>query len=160
MNKIVTITIATLMILGAASCNSSNKNSVANNTQPLSLRQKLDTITRAISPEIAILIAETFVAEQGYTQKPINLKTQTLQFEKGEYASDTNQIVKMRYNTLHDQAIGVRQYGDKNEKWAVGFKPIHGENNVVRAVTMDTIAKMIIMQSQNMREDWVLGKVQ
>ena len=126
--------------------------------QPRSLRQYLDTITQPISPELAMFIAETFVVQQGYTDQTIDWHKQAIQFEKGEYATDTSQIVRLRHNTLLPQAIGVREYGDKGGKWLVGFKPVNGDNNIVRAVTMDSLVKILVMQTQNVREDWVLGK--
>jgi hypothetical protein len=153
-----TFTILLLLNILITACSSQNQQA-PDGASNLSLRQQLDTITQAISPEIAILIAETFVAQQGYTDLPVDLNKQTLQFEKGEYASDTNQILQLRQHTLQKQAVGVRQYGDNSEKWAVGFKPINGDNNIIRAVTMDSLARLVIMQSQNIREDWLLGKV-
>lgn len=140
-------------------CSQPPLNTPQNAHQPRTLRQNLDTITQPIGPKLATLIAETFVEEQGYTDKIIDLSIQKIQFEKDEYASDTNTILKRRHNMLLPQAIGVREYGDKGGKWLVGFKPINGDNNIVRAVTMDSLVKILVMQSQDVREDWVLGKV-
>lgn len=153
--------IALLGLALAMACSSSPPTALlpATTEQPRSLRQYLDTITQPISPELAMLIAETFVVQQGYTDQTIDWHKQPIQFEKGEYASDTSKIIQLRRNTLSPQAIGVREYGDKGGKWLVGFKPINGDNNIVRAVTMDSLVKILVMQAQNVREDWVLGKV-
>lgn len=107
------------------------------------------------TPEQAISIAEDFVRTQGYTDIAIDLKKQRLVFEKNEFATDTTDILNLRYNTLRPQAVGARAYG--KGKWAVGFSYFYPEDNKVRGVTMDSIASRIIMQEDDLREDWILG---
>ena len=125
------------------------------------LKMFLDTITTPIDGPLAILIAEAWVAEQGYTDKKYaadnNKRQLPIQFEKGEFATDTGKIVALRFNTLQAQAVGAREYGDRGGKWLVGFRYIHPENNIVRAVTMDSLARTIVIQMQDVREDWILG---
>lgn len=136
-----------------------NQHQSSQSKQNLSFRQQLDTITRAISPETAIAIAEAFIIEQGYTNADSNKwQKQLVVFEKGEFASDTLQILRARYNRLQASAIAVREYGDSGGKWIVGFRPTIPENNIVRAVTLDSLAKTIVMQSQALREDWIKGQ--
>ncbi len=112
--------------------------------------------TTALSSGDAITLAEAFVAAQGYTNKAPDLTRVALQFEKNEYASDTVGVLKVRHNMLKPKAVGARQYDDK--KWLVGFEYTWNEDNIARAVTMDSIGSKIFIQSQDVRMDWILGE--
>ena len=103
----------------------------------------------SISGKEAIEQAEQFVIQQGYTDLPAELTK--LKFEKGEYASDTSKILAYRKNTLEIKAFAAKQHGSS---WTVGFTYINKENNIGRAVTMDTLGINTIMQPKEVRLDW------
>ena len=111
--------------------------------------------TKDISGSEAIAIAEQWAANQGYMTKRVTKKG--IVFEQGEFATDTNDIIRNRYNTLQPYAFGVRQYGGENPKWAVGFQYVHPENNIGRAVTVDMKGDTAIMQPTEVRQDWIFG---
>lgn len=102
-----------------------------------------------ISGEDAIIQAEQFIVQQGYTNLPPEVSL--LKFEKDEYASDTSKIISYRKNTLEKKAFAAKQHGSS---WTVGFMYINKENNIGRAVTMDTLGINTIMQPKEVRLDW------
>jgi len=104
---------------------------------------------KGISGEEAIAQAEQFIVQQGYTDLPPQINQ--LKFEKGEFASDTSKIISYRKNTLEKKAFATKQHGGS---WTVGFMYINKENNIGRAVTMDTLGVNTIMQAQEVRLDW------
>lgn len=106
----------------------------------------------------AIDKAEKFIAEQGYTEAAVDLKKTKIIFGEGEFASDTSAIVALRKNTLLPKASGARNYG-KNKSWAVGFRQIPYENNIVQAVVMDSLGNNLKLAPNTMREDWVKNMV-
>lgn len=103
----------------------------------------------SISGEEAIEKAEQFIIEQGYTNLPAHLPS--IKFEQGEFASDTAKILAYRKNILEKKAFAAKQHGSS---WTVGFMYINKENNIGRAVTMDTLAVNTIMQPKEVRLDW------
>lgn len=112
--------------------------------------------TKAVSGTEAIAIAEQWAANQGYMTKRVTKEGIVL--EKGEFATDTNDIVRNRYNTLQPYAFGVRQYGGDDPKWAVGFQYVHPENNIGRAVTLDIKGDTCVMEAGEVRQDWIFGQ--
>ncbi|MEZ4887839.1 MAG: hypothetical protein R3E32_24135 [Chitinophagales bacterium] len=112
--------------------------------------------TRNITGGEAIAIAEQWAANQGYMTKRVTKKGIVL--EQGEFATDTNDIIRNRYNTLQPYAFGVRQYGGDQPKWAVGFQYVHPENNIGRAVSLDMRGDTAIMQPTEVRQDWIFGE--
>ena len=114
--------------------------------------------TKDITGSEAIAIAEQWAANQGYMTKRINYRKTPIVFEQGEFATDTNDIIRNRYNTLQPYAFGARQYGDDQPKWAVGFQYVHPENNIGRAVTLDMRGDTAIMQPGEVRQDWIFGE--
>ncbi|GEM_PF-1620389 len=112
--------------------------------------------TQPLTGAQAITLAQAFVAAQGYTNAHPNLTKVLIQFEKDEHASDTAAVLKYRHNMLKPQAVGARQYD--HTKWLVGFEYTWNEDNICRAVTMDSIGAKIYMQHQDVRIDWVLGE--
>ena len=112
--------------------------------------------TKDITGGEAIAIAEQWAANQGYMTKRVTKKG--IIFEQGEFATDTNDIVRNRYNSLQPYAFGVRQYGGDKPKWAVGFQYVHPENNIGRAVTVSMRGDTAIMQPAEVRQDWIFGK--
>ena len=65
-------------------------------------------------------------------------------------------IVKNRHNTIRKKAIGAKEYGEKS--WAVGFPHVEKENNIVRAVLIDSIGENVKMAAKDVRADWILSK--
>lgn len=115
--------------------------------------KKLNTgNSKAIDGLTAIKFAEDFVKAQGYTKIPLKKsRFNEIVFENGEYASDTMQILKFRYNMLNPEAVAAKQHGGS---WSVGFEYTVEENNIGRAVTMDTFAQKILIQPGEVRMDW------
>jgi len=111
-------------------------------------------ITALTQPEV-VALAEAFVRAQGYTDFVPDFTKVKVQFERMEYASNPEDVLKYRHNLLKPKAIGARQYD--NKKWLVGFAYFWEEENIVRAVTMDSIGAIITMQHQDVRIDWVQG---
>ncbi len=114
--------------------------------------------TTEVSPQEAVKIAEAFVRRQGYTEQKVNV-SKAITFEQGEFASDTAKLLDNRRNTLQAKAMGARQYGS-NFSWAVGFRQIPYENNIVRAVMMDSLGNNVKIAPQVVREDWIMGNNQ
>jgi len=104
-----------------------------------------------ISSEQAIDIAQQFLIEQGYTNLPPALNK--FKFEKGEFASDTSKILSYRKNTIVKKPFEVKYH---NGSVTVGFEYVNKENNIGRAVTMDTLGANTIMQTKEVRLDWFL----
>ncbi len=114
----------------------------------LACNQNLKPAT-GITGEEAIEQAERFIIQQGYTNLPAQLSQ--LKFEKDEYASDTSKILSYRKNMLEMKAFAAKQHGGS---WSVGFMYVNKENNIGRAVTMDTLGVNTIMQAKEVRLDW------
>ncbi|OWY23742.1 hypothetical protein C7N43_27830 [Sphingobacteriales bacterium UPWRP_1] len=110
--------------------------------------------TALTQPEV-VALAEAFVRAQGYTDFIPDFTKIKVQFERMEYASTPQDVLKYRHNLLRPKAVGVRQYD--NKKWLVGFAYYWEEENIARAVTMDSIGAIITMQLQDVRIDWVQG---
>jgi len=108
------------------------------------------TITKAD----AIAIAEQFVKKQGYTQIATNISIDQAVFEDGEYASNISKLLETRHNLLQIPAYGARQYGELN-KWAVAFTLSNSEENIGRAVIMDTLGQNIKLDKNPIRLDWI-----
>jgi len=101
----------------------------------------------------AIKMAEQFVIEQGYTDAKPDQSYHLIILEKSEFATDTSKILSDRLNTVHRKAIGAKEHGSS---WTVGFRLINAEENIGRAVTMDTVGTNIIMQESGLRLDWLI----
>ena len=92
-----------------------------------------------LTMEAAVAIAETFVAENGYTNLPESGLKKVLVSERIERKSDRQAQVAQRFNSLLPVAIGAR-HGRRNESagWSVAFdyssKP--GNPAACRVVTM------------------------
>ena len=107
-----------------------------------------------LAKEAIIKIAEQYIAEQGYAHYKINIKKKPIIFEPGEFATDTNAIVKLRYNTLKPKAFGARQYG-KDGQWAVGFEYVIDEPNIGRVVSVSKTGDKAFMQKDQLRLNWL-----
>jgi hypothetical protein len=98
----------------------------------------------------AVTLAESFIADNGYTNLPPERLKPQLDMESIEWAAmvgdgsqaDTRkQILKMRFNSLRPKAIGVRRGEEQGKgQWSVAFDFIDSEaraEKVCRVVTMD-----------------------
>lgn len=101
----------------------------------------------------AIKMAEQFIIEQGYTDAKPDQSYHLILMEAGESASDSTRILKDRLNTVKRKAIGAKEHGNS---WTVGFMYVNEEENIGRAVTMDTLGTNIIMQANPLRLDWLI----
>jgi len=104
-----------------------------------------------ITTDAAIEKAQQFIVLQGYTDLPPLINQ--FKFEKGEFATDTLKILSYRKNTVEKQPFAVKEHG---ASITVGFEYINKENNIGRAVTMDTLGVNVIMQTKEVRLDWFL----
>lgn len=110
---------------------------------------------KCISEAEAIQLAEEFIVYQGYTFKPTNLKFEDAKIEEGEFASNIENLLQLRKNTLQSNAWEARLF-DKKSKWAVGFNFVNIEPNVGKCVFMDTLGNGLIMRPGEIRMDWLL----
>lgn len=104
-----------------------------------------------ITDNDAIEKAQQFLIEQGYTNLPPSINK--FKFEQGEFATDTLKILSYRKNTVYKKPFGIKHHG---ASLTIGFEYINKENNIGRAVTMDTLGVNIIMQTKEVRLDWFL----
>ena len=118
--------------------------------------RKAEALARLMTAEKAVALAEKWIAEQAYTDDTTAIQVNKIVFEKDEFATDTMDIVKNRHNTISKKAIGAKEYGEKS--WAVGFPHVEKENNIVRAVLIDSIGENVKMAAKDVRADWILSK--
>lgn len=98
-----------------------------------------------INQDKAVQIAETFVAQQGYTQQKTNITIEEAILEKEEYASNIENLLKIRYNVLKPKAYKARPFNNKTQ-WAVAFEFVEpSEEDQCRYVVMDTLGQNIYM---------------
>ena len=109
--------------------------------------------TRKLEGLEAIKLAEQFIIEQGYTDAKPDQSYHLIILENGEFASDTTNILDDRLNTVKRKAIGAKEHGSS---WTVGFMLVNEIENIGRGVTMDTLGRNIIMQSAELRLDWLV----
>ncbi|MFA6317911.1 MAG: hypothetical protein WC943_10870 [Elusimicrobiota bacterium] len=100
----------------------------------------------------AIALAESFVAEQGYTALPAKVSKDTLAPDPLDASKDPDIIAKSRRNTLEPKAVGSRFDSDL---WFVGFRSRSGGR--IRAVRMDAEGLGLKMISQSIQPDWLSG---
>lgn len=111
---------------------------------------------RLLTAEKAVALAEKWIVEQAYTDDTAGVKVKNIVFEKDEFATDTLKIIKNRHNTIRTKAIGAKEYGEKS--WAVGFPHVEKENNIVRAVLIDSIGENVKMAAKDVRADWIMSE--
>jgi hypothetical protein len=113
----------------------------------------------------AVRIAEEFVKINGYTD--ISAEKAKIKYESIEFASNLDELLKQRKNTLESNAYGVSDFGKMTEKgWTVVFKiknlDFSGKmtnkekrfyENAGRALTMDENFENLVMQ----HKDFPLG---
>lgn len=107
------------------------------------------TYGHPLSQGEAVLAAEKFVAENGYTNTSTPVKEQ-LDFESLEFSNRRDELLRFRKNSLRPKAIGVKRGSRKDkEGWSVAFDY---ENSILRArdtcriVTMASDGSEIVMQ--------------
>ena len=97
---------------------------------------------RDLTEAEAVRSAEEFIASNGYTDlPPIQDKTK-LSFETIEWASNVDELLKLRHNTLERKAYGIQYNGRMGKgRWIVAFRskyPCKDCNTLWgRAVTMN-----------------------
>jgi hypothetical protein len=86
----------------------------------------------------AVEIAQAFIASNGYTDLPATADKSKLAFETIERTSNSNKILKRRYNTIERKAYGIihRRRGG-SPGWTVVFLYKRNIRGVGRVVTMD-----------------------
>lgn len=125
-------------------------------TNSSNAKKKLPTPLKVIDLSESIKIAEAFVVKQGYTNRATHITMEEAQLEEGEFASNIENLMKLRKGMLKEKASKARQFAKKS-KWAVGFEyniPNDGEENQCRFVVMDTLGQGIYMSSTNTFLDW------
>jgi hypothetical protein len=103
----------------------------------------------SLSQDDAVLIAEKFVAENGYTNTSTPVK-EKLDFESLEFSSRRDELLTFRKNSLRPRAIGVKR-GSRTDKdgWSIAFdyeNSILRSRDICRVVTMAPDGSKIVMQ--------------
>ncbi|MGH6754048.1 MAG: hypothetical protein ACREO0_00455 [Pseudoxanthomonas sp.] len=111
-------------------------------------------LAQALSRENAVALAEKFVAENGYTNAAPSRIKDRLDSESIEWASNRDEILRLRFNTLQPIAIGAK-HGRKGVEtgWSIAFDYVSGtpgERDACRVVTLDS-------DGSNMRIEHVGG---
>lgn len=113
-----------------------------------------------ITMEVAVKLAEDFVAKNGYTDLPESHIKQTLDKENIEWTSTRKELLKQRRNTLLPTAIGVK-HGRKNGQagWSVAFDYTsqHGNLGSCRVVTMESNGREIRIEHVAGVREYFLG---
>ena len=71
-----------------------------------------------LTREAAILLAEKFIRDNGYTDREVSLDTPVVNESFELYATREEQL-KRRFDTLKPKAVGAKLVG---EQWTVGFE--------------------------------------
>lgn len=101
-----------------------------------------ETVTPAISPtELpeakAIRIAEEFVAQNGYTNLPVD--KDKIVYETVEFGNNLDELLKFRANTLEHKAYGIlykatgTKMGEKG--WTVVFQSINVSDDYYKSIS-------------------------
>jgi hypothetical protein len=107
---------------------------------------------KQISCDEAVILAERFVRENGYTNAPESALRPQLDHESIEWEADRTAILRSRKNTLRPTAIGIKASGGG---WGVAFDYVDHPGSC-RVVTMKKDGSKMRMQHQDgMREYWV-----
>jgi len=101
-----------------------------------------------------MLIAEKFIAYQGYTNQPTDLTMEKALKEKDEFASSIKGLLQLRHNVLQKKAVAAQLF-KKQTQWAVGFEYVNTEENIGRCVIMDTLGNDVHMKPDQLRMDWL-----
>lgn len=102
-------------------------------------------ILRSLTQAEAVLRAEIFIQQQGYTDTtPITFKG--VQLEAGEFKQkDTANILQKRKNTLQKKSIySIQQQGKGKKKWNVFFKNAQNDSTA-RKVVMDSAGASVLL---------------
>lgn len=88
-----------------------------------------------LSESEAYALAESFVAQNGYTEKP-HAGLKKIAREAGEFESDLERLVLRRQNTLRSRAVALsKERKDKSPGFTIFFAQTHATQNA-RVVTM------------------------
>jgi hypothetical protein len=105
---------------------------------------------QSISKESAVVLAEKFVAENGYTNLPAENVKPELDPESIEWNTTREKILEFRFNTLKPRAIGIkREHRNGPDGWSVAFdytSPPPVEPGICRVVTMKEDGSDLHMQ--------------
>lgn len=99
--------------------------------------------------EKAVRLAEEFVARNGYTDLPPDKNN--LSYENIEWSDNTDEMLKLRHDTLERKAYGVRYSGKMGGPgWTVAFRHKHRYGDVYdetgRIVTMDKNFENLLLE--------------
>jgi hypothetical protein len=105
-----------------------------------------------LSKDMAILRAEAFIAENGYTDSPPAQIKKVLDLESTEWANKSDEIQRQRFNTLNRHAIGIRRSRrGESDGWSIAFdytnSSVTREN--CRVVTMNPDGTSIRVEHQD-----------
>jgi len=103
--------------------------------------------TSRLTENEAIRLAEKYVAEQGYTDKKIQIDTAKIEPDIVEQVMLPSGILQMRYNTLKPKAV----FNSKGQrKWTVGFQNTR-DSTRFRIVRIYRNGKRIEMEHQDLQ---------
>lgn len=109
----------------------------------------------------AVLVAEKFIAENGYTDLPFEQLKERPDRERIEWSADRSQMLKLRRNTLRPHAIGAKFYGDaENPSWNIAFdftESATDERQTCRVITMQFDGTHIRMNHKDGIRSYFLG---
>jgi hypothetical protein len=105
-----------------------------------------------MSKAAAVLLAEEFIAKNGYTQLPREQINTVLAAESLELGSDREEQLAMRFNSLRPKAIGIKRGGKGEPRgWSVAFdyaSPDADASNC-RVVTMTEGGQNLVVQHRD-----------
>ncbi len=98
-------------------------------------------VPQELTQQMAVLVAEKFIAENGYTDLSQTQVKQNLDLESITWERSREELLKSRFNSLKPKAIGVRNgRRDSPKGWSVAFDystPSDSTPPVCRVVTMN-----------------------
>ena len=150
-----------IALLLSVSCQevATEQNESASNPEVEYKQNRIEPVAIEDARQKAVHIAEKFVEENGYTDKPADRNN--VSHETVEFYGNTNDLLKERYNTLESKAYGIlaQGRGGKNAKgWTVVFrynrshlKDLPEKDYVTRgrAVTMDEDFEHLLVEHKD-----------
>jgi hypothetical protein len=106
----------------------------------------------------AVVLAEKFVLN-GYTNAPPKHIKEDLNHESIEWQPDRDRLLKLRYNSLTQKAIGVKE-GRRSKKigWSVAFDiPDLQDKSICRVVTMNIDGSEIRIEHVDGKREYFIG---
>ena len=129
------------------------------NMPPVATTEVRETKTAELSESQAVQLAETFIAQNGYTDLPPD--REHLAYETIEWESKIDEMLRTRHDTLERKAYGISR-GRKGDSfgWTVVFKYRHPSYREMhkngRAVTLNLDGSEMRVE----HVDFILGKVE